>query len=266
MYGHIRTASCLLACVARVPSHVASRHGWEHVCLSAEASCAPADEAPEDVFQLSNGPGGGSKHRGAGRDKGAAAVGEEAPLEFDLAPFVSQMRSALEHYQKELAGIRTGRASPGLLEGVMVGESSHGKHVPVRALGTVVVRNPHLLVVEVYNPQDAQPLAEAIQSSPLKLQARVEGLEVLVEVPRLTMDMVERMVRLAGQEAEAARAEVRRARHKALDLAKRVAAGGGVSKEETKRREVQVQVATDKHIAEVDALLRAKETELREKH
>ncbi|GIM14752.1 hypothetical protein Vretimale_17547, partial [Volvox reticuliferus] len=208
--------------------------------------------------------------KGAAAERGRAgpeaAEGEEEVPEFDLSPFTSQMRSALDHLQRELAGIRTGRASPGLLEAVVVPECSHGKHVPLRALGTVIVRNPHLLVVEVYDSQDAQPVATAIQTSPLKLQARVEGSEVLVEVPRLTMDMVERMARLSAQEAEAARAEVRRARHRALELAKRVANAGGVGSEEARRREAQIQAATNQYISEVDALLRAKEKDLREKH
>ncbi|GIL49766.1 hypothetical protein Vafri_6060 [Volvox africanus] len=212
-----------------------------------------------------HGRGGGKGERGGRGASEAAEEAEEIP-EFDLAPFASQMRSALDHLQRELAGIRTGRASPGLLEAVVVPECSHGKHVPLRALGTVVVRNPHLLVVEVYDSQDAQPVATAIQTSPLKLQARVEGSEVLVEVPRLTMDMVERMAKLSAQEAEAARAEVRRARHRAMELAKRVANAGGVGSAEAKRREAQIQAATNQYIAEVDAVLKAKEKDLREKH
>lgn len=61
------------------------------------------------------------------------------------------MTEALAHLRRELAGIRSGRASPGLLEHVVVGEASHGRHVQLHKLGTVVARNPQLLVVEVYD-------------------------------------------------------------------------------------------------------------------
>ncbi|GLC45806.1 hypothetical protein PLESTB_001153800 [Pleodorina starrii] len=301
MYGRVRTGTSLVAWAARAaPSHAPTGQGLVPTVLAGcplEACCSLGAKQPSSLAALTGiweplaacrrdawspllqqqvatfASKGAAKHgrggKAAGGGKGAAdkVAGEEAEVpEFDLEPFVGQMRASLEHLQRELAGIRTGRASPGLLEGVVVADSSHGSHVPLRGLGTVVVRNPHLLVVEVYDPQDAQPVATAIQTSPLKLQARVEGSEVLVEVPRLTMDMVERMAKLAGQEAEAARAEVRRARHRALELAKRVAAAGGVSSEEARRRETQIQAATNQYIGEVDSMLKAKEKDLREKH
>ncbi|KAG2433669.1 hypothetical protein HXX76_008040 [Chlamydomonas incerta] len=178
------------------------------------------------------------------------------------------MGEALDQLRRKLAGIRTGRASPGLLESISVearsSGSSHGPHVPLRVLGTVVARGPQLLVVELYEKEDAEAVAKAIQNSPVKLQARAEGGEVLVPVPRLTMEMVERFTKLAAQEAEAARKTVRAVRHRALERVKLCNTGGPV--DELKRMEQQVQVVTDKHIKEVDSLLRAKDKDLREHH
>eukprot|EP00198_Chlamydomonas_reinhardtii_P013707 XP_001703044.1 predicted protein [Chlamydomonas reinhardtii] len=181
--------------------------------------------------------------------------------EWDIEPFVTQMGEALDHLRRKLAGIRTGRASPGLLEAVSVearsSGSSHGPHVPLRVLGTVVARGPQLLV-------DDKAVAKAIQNSPLKLQARAENGEVLVPVPRLSLEMVKGFVKLAAQEAEAARKAVRAVRHRALEQAKLCNTGGPAG--ELKRMEQQVQALTDKHIREVDGLLRAKERDLQEHH
>ncbi|KAG2438450.1 hypothetical protein HYH02_010905 [Chlamydomonas schloesseri] len=178
------------------------------------------------------------------------------------------MGEALDHLRRKLAGIRTGRASPGLLEAINVearsSGSAHGPHVPLRVLGTVVARGPQLLVVEVYDKEDAQAVAKAIQNSPLKLQARAENGEVLVPVPRLSLEMVERFAKLAAQEAEVARKAVRAVRHRALERAKLCNTGGPA--DELRRMDAQVQAATDRHIKEVDGLLRAKEKDLREHH
>ncbi|PNH06039.1 Ribosome-recycling factor, partial [Tetrabaena socialis] len=211
--------------------------------------------------------GGGGKHKAAGarggKDAaGAAADDEESVVEFDITPFASEMSGAVDHFRHELSGIRTGRASPGLLEAVTVHAPSHGSHVPLRALGTVVARSPQLLVVEVYSKDDAEHVATAIRDSPLKLQARVEGGEVLVEVPRMTLEMVQRMVRLAAQEAESARAAVRRVRHRALEAARRATGGD----DQQRRREQQVQATTDQYVREVDTALKDKEKALKELH
>ncbi|PNW76326.1 hypothetical protein CHLRE_12g545177v5 [Chlamydomonas reinhardtii] len=208
----------------------------------------------------------GGKQGGKGAKEAVQAPQEVQ--EWDIEPFVTQMGEALDHLRRKLAGIRTGRASPGLLEAVSVearsSGSSHGPHVPLRVLGTVVARGPQLLVVELYDKEDDKAVAKAIQNSPLKLQARAENGEVLVPVPRLSLEMVKGFVKLAAQEAEAARKAVRAVRHRALEQAKLCNTGGPAG--ELKRMEQQVQALTDKHIREVDGLLRAKERDLQEHH
>jgi hypothetical protein len=80
------------------------------------------------------------------------------------------MSDAVAHFGRELAGIRSGRAAPGLLEHLTVDSSQHGPHVALRALGTVVARGPQLLAVELYDRADAKAVAAAIERSALRLQ------------------------------------------------------------------------------------------------
>ncbi|GFR48091.1 hypothetical protein Agub_g9778, partial [Astrephomene gubernaculifera] len=299
MYGGVRNGAAVLARVARATRLASLTDGHDRLIalaaqdgsrlaaigslgsplsgwgLDAFGGCSSVSHMTQQVAAFAS-KGGGKhgkgkdKHGGGNKGSAAAATSGEADVEappFDLSPFDSDMSTSLAALSRELAGIRTGRASPGLLEAVEVEASSRGGvHVPLRALGTVVARNPQLLVVELYDKEDAPAVAAAIEKGPLKLQARVEGNEVMVAVPRLSMDMVERMIRLAGQEAEHARAAVRRVRHRAMDFAKKSSSAGGVGHDEGKRREQEVQALTDRYIREIDSLLKAKEKNLRENH
>jgi ribosome recycling factor len=220
------------------------------------------------------------------------------------------MKTAIEHYSHELAGVRTGRANPGLIENLQVpvdtpaaagpaaaggGGSGGGQqqqqqqqqhhhghaHVPLRALGTVTVRDPQTLAVSVYDPAMAGAVARAIQNSPLSLSAVPGGGgggggagssgagEVLVRLPRMTREVVERMVKLVHAEGEDALVSVRRARQKGLDAAKRAHGGskGGNNNNkgsELQRAEKAVAALVEKYTGEVERLRRLKDKELRE--
>lgn len=222
------------------------------------------------------------------------------------------MKAALEHYSHELAGVRTGRANPGLIENLPVltesppSSSSSGSggdnnksssrhhqpqhhghtHVPLRALGTVTVRDPQTLAVSVYDPAMAGAVARAIQNSPLGLSAVAGGgadgatggsgkkqqqqsSEVLVRLPRMTREVVERMVKLVHAEGEGALVSIRRARQKALDAAKRAyggggGGGGGNKSSDLQRAEKAVAALVEKYNGEVERMKKLKDKELRE--
>jgi ribosome recycling factor len=225
------------------------------------------------------------------------------PLTHKHTPKSSLMKSAVEHYTHELAGVRTGRANPGLIENLQVavegggggggsgggGSGSHHSHhphghVPLRALGTVTVRDPQTLAVSVFDPSMAGAVARAIQNSPLGLAAAPAGSgdggggnscggggEVLVRLPRMTREVVERMVKLVHAEGEEALVSIRRARQRALEAAKRAygsAGSGGSSKSgkssEQQRAEKAVQTLVDKYTAEVERMKKLKDKELRQ--
>jgi ribosome recycling factor len=218
------------------------------------------------------------------------------------------MKAALEHYSHELAGVRTGRANPGLIENLPVltesppssssggggggggNDKSHHQpqqhghaHVPLRALGTVTVRDPQTLAVSVYDPAMAGAVARAIQNSPLGLSAVAGGgdgttggkkqqqsSEVLVRLPRMTREVVERMVKLVHAEGEGALVSIRRARQKALDAAKRAygggggGGGGGNKSSDLQRAEKAVAALVEKYNGEVERMKKLKDKELRE--
>jgi ribosome recycling factor len=171
------------------------------------------------------------------------------------------MAAAIDHLQHELAGVRTGRANPGLLESLPVDHL--GERRPLKALAAVTVRNAQVLAVSVFDPDDAAAVVKAIRDSPLALHAAAEGGELLVRLPRLTSEAVEKLVKLVHQEAEAAHVSVRRARARALDALKKAYGAGAGSADERKRHEKGVQRLHDKYVAEVDRHRKAKDDELR---
>jgi ribosome recycling factor len=180
------------------------------------------------------------------------------------------MGKALDHLRAELAGLRTGRASPGMLEHLPVpgaygdggGGDSSGAHAPpLRALAATTARDAHMLVVTPFDPATLPALEAALRDGPLALQPqRSSGGELVVPVPPPTKDAAAGMLKVARAAAEAARAAVRHARRSGMEAAKAAHA----AEDDRRVVEKQVQRLTDEHTATVDKLVAAKEKALSE--
>lgn len=131
---------------------------------------------------------------------------------------------------------------------------AYGEKVPLKAVGTVSVRSPQLLVVTLFDPTIADSVASAIEQSPLKLNPRSEGQEILVPVPAPTSDTLAAMGKMCKAEGESTKVSVRHTRKLAMDAAK----GMDVSEDETRRMEREVQGLTDTFIEEADKLVASK--------
>ncbi|PSC69617.1 ribosome recycling factor [Micractinium conductrix] len=166
------------------------------------------------------------------------------------------MERALGHMQGELANIRTGRASPGMLDHLKV--DVYGDRMPLKACGSVSVRDPQLLAVTVFDSDAVPAVVKAIAESPLKLNPRAEGQEVLVPIPRPTAETLAAMIKVCRAEAENAKVSVRHARKAAMDAAKKLA-----SEDERKRVEKEVQKLTDDYIAQVESVMTKKEAAIK---
>lgn len=200
------------------------------------------------------------KHKAADTDDEDSQAGASSQPEFDPEPIERLMQQAVDHLQQELAGVRTGRAHPGLLENLLVDAS--GDHIPIKGCGTVTVRNPQLLAIVLFDPSLSKPVEKAIRNSPLSLNPTTEGSEVLVQLPRMTQETIDRMIKLVHMEAEGAHQSIRRARQKGMDAVKK--AYKSASEDDKKRQEKEVQRLHDHYMAEVDKLKKVKDAELRE--
>ncbi|EFN54273.1 hypothetical protein CHLNCDRAFT_135841 [Chlorella variabilis] len=168
----------------------------------------------------------------------------------------SLMERALAHLQGELSNIRTGRATPGMLDHLKV--DVYGDRLPLKACGSVSVRDPQLLVITVFDVDAVPSVVKAVSESPLRLSPRAEGQEVLVPIPRPTIESLEAMMKVCKVEGEQAKVSVRHARKLAMDAAKKLG-----SEDERKRVEREVQKLTDEYVREVEGAVQRKEKSIK---
>ncbi|WP_049757190.1 ribosome recycling factor [Ammonifex degensii] len=172
------------------------------------------------------------------------------------------MKKAVEHFKKDLAAIRTGRASPALLEKVMV--DYYGVPTPVNQLATITAPEPRLLVIQPWDRSIINEIEKAILKSDLGLTPNNDGQVIRLILPQLTQERREELVRVARKRAEEARVAIRNIRREANDELKEKQKKENVSEDEIKRLQGEVQKLTEKYIKEVDNLLAAKEKEIME--
>ncbi|KAJ9532031.1 hypothetical protein QJQ45_003765 [Haematococcus lacustris] len=194
----------------------------------------------------------------AGKQKGKKEDSEEADVEPpDLKLLARTMDAALADFQKELSKFTSGRVSPQMLEVLPVAVAEH-KHVPLKSCATVAVRSINKLAVSPYQPAHLHAIAEALRTSPLKLQANVVGPEIEVPVPRPSLEMVSNTSKLASQEAVKWKHVISGMQARALD-----AINKGVPQEDARHRQLQEvkKMLTDR-TKRIDELVKQKRAEL----
>ena len=179
-----------------------------------------------------------------------------------LAEMERKMKATLQDLSSDLGSLRTGRASPALLDKIMV--EYYGALTPLNQLATVSAPEPRQLLIKPYDAASAGQIANAIMKSDLGLQAIKDGQTVRVSVPHLNEDRRKEMVKLAGKKAESHKVAVRNVRRDANDHLKRMEKDGTLSKDDLARHEAEVQKITDRIIHEIDAMRAAKEAEILE--
>ncbi len=183
-----------------------------------------------------------------------------AATTFDLGDVKRRMQGAINALKHELGTLRTGRASPSLLEPIRV--DAYGSHMPINQVATVSVPEPRLLSVQVWDRGMVHAVEKAIRDSDLGLNPMTEGQVIRLRIPEMTEERRRDLVKVAHKYAEEARVAVRHVRRDGLDLLKKLKKDGALGEDEERRQEEQVQKATDQAIAEIDALLAAKEKEI----
>jgi len=178
----------------------------------------------------------------------------------DLAELKRRMHGALVVLKQELGGLRTGRASPHLLEPVQV--DAYGTHMPLNQVATVGVPEPRLLTVQVWDKSLVHAVEKAIINANLGLSPATEGQVLRLRIPELNEERRKELVKLAHKYAESARVGVRHGRRDGLGVLKKLEKDHKISEDDHKHEADLVQKATDQAIAEVDQALATKEKEI----
>jgi ribosome recycling factor len=173
-----------------------------------------------------------------------------------------RMDSALETLRREFAGLRTGRASPGLLEPVKV--EAYGTEMPITQVGTINVPEPRMITVQVWDRAMVGAVERAIRDSGLGLNPGSDGQLVRVPIPQLTAERRNELAKAAGRYAEGARVAIRGVRRDGMDQIKTFEKKHEIGEDEMKDWSDQVQKLTDAYIKRIDDALAEKDKEIRQ--
>ena len=185
-----------------------------------------------------------------------------AAIEDFLADAKRRMDKSIEATHHEFNSIRTGRASPALLDRVTI--DYYGTPTPLKSLASISAPEPRLLVVQPFDPGAIKNIERAIQESDLGLTPSNDGKVVRLPIPSLTEERRKDLVKVVRRVAEDGKVAIRNVRRDIMQHLKELVVNGEVGDDEVRRAEQQVQKITDDHTKSIDDLLKVKEAEIME--
>jgi len=188
---------------------------------------------------------------------------EEGPMINEITNDCEEgMKKAVDAFKRDLAKIRTGRASTSMLDGIRV--DYYGTPTPVNQVATVAVVDARLITIKPWEKNMIPVIDKAIRASDLGLNPVPDSDLVRVPIPPLTQERRRDLAKAVKKQTEDARVAVRAARRDAMDLVKEAEKDGEISEDEKKNGEKKIQELTDKYVATVDEVAAAKEKEIME--
>jgi ribosome recycling factor len=179
-----------------------------------------------------------------------------------LKEISSHMDKSVEAVRHEFNAIRTGKASPALLDLVRV--EAYGTTMPLNQLASISAPEPRFLVVQPYDPSQIGAIEKALLASDLGLTPSNDGRIIRLPIPPLTEERRKELVKVAHKVAEEGRVAVRNIRHDANKKAQAVEKEGEISQDEAHRLLKEIQALTDEHVKKIDEVLHHKEQEILE--
>jgi ribosome recycling factor len=185
-----------------------------------------------------------------------------AAIEDFLADAKRRMDKSIETTHHEFNSIRTGRASPALLDRITI--DYYGTPTPLKSLASISAPEARLLVVQPFDPGAIKNIERAVQESDLGLTPSNDGKIVRLPIPPLTEERRKDLVKVVRRVAEDGKVAIRNVRRDVMQHLKELVVNGEVGDDEERRAEQQVQKITDDHTKSIDDLLRVKEAEIME--
>lgn len=180
---------------------------------------------------------------------------------FDTKPYEDKLAQAVEHFQEELKKVRTGRAHPSMLDGVMV--ESYGVMVPLNQAANVTAPEPQQLLVTPFDPTAITAISAAIRDTHgLDLNPSDDGRMIRIPIPPLTEERRQQLVKLVGEKVEDAKIVTRNIRQEALKEAKKLREGKEIGEDDYKMIEKEVDKVIADTQSQVDELAKSKEKDL----
>jgi ribosome recycling factor len=172
----------------------------------------------------------------------------------------TKMQATVDHFKTELKNLRSNRANPGILDGVMV--EIYGAAMRIKELANVTVPESRQLLISPFDPKTAGAIAKGIEKANLNLQPIVEGHIIRINIPPMDEAMRKQIVKQGKQKAEDTKIVIREVRRKNNEAVRKQKADGMITEDVMKKEEKTIQELTDKFCKEVDDLFAAKEKEI----
>ncbi len=173
-----------------------------------------------------------------------------------------KMKKAVEVLKKNFAGVRTGRASPALLDHIKV--EYYGTQVPLKQVASVSVPEPTTLMIQAYDKNAVSEIEKAINKSDLGLPPNVDGGVIRLNLPKLTEERRKELVKVIKKEAEDGKVALRNIRREAMEKLKTAKNKKEMSEDLEKNKEEEIGKIIAKHYEEIDKIFKAKEKEIME--
>ncbi len=182
------------------------------------------------------------------------------PIEDILLEAEEKMIKTEEVVAKEFSGVRTGKASPGLVENIIV--DVYGSQMRIRELAGITTPEPRVLMIQPWDATTLHPIEKAISKSNLGLNPSVDKKVIRIVLPELSTERRSEFVKIVRKMSEDGRVAVRHVRRDALEALKKEGKTGGVTEDQVEQAEKEVQKLTDGYIVKIDAHLAHKEKEI----
>ena len=179
---------------------------------------------------------------------------------FNIQDFSKRMDGAISSLKGEMNKLRTGRANPVMLDGVLV--DVYGQQMPVNQLASVSVPEARQLMLQVWDKANVASIEKAIQKSDLGIMPQVSGQIIYLRVPDLTEERRTEFKKIAAKVAESSRVAIRNVRRDGNEHLKKLEKDGEIGKDEAKTLEADIQTLTDKMIDDVNKILSGKEKDI----
>jgi ribosome recycling factor len=180
----------------------------------------------------------------------------------DNKKVAERMEATLEHLKRDLAGLRTGRASLALLDNVRV--DYYGTHTPLKQVANLAVPESRLITVQPWEPSQIKEIEKAIVNAGLGLTPSNDGKIIRLPIPPLTEERRKELIKVCKKYGEDTKVKLRAVRHEANDELKARQKDGKMSEDDLRKAQADIQKLTDQYTAKIDEALKKKEHEVME--
>ena len=182
--------------------------------------------------------------------------------EINKDDLIKRMDGAINSFNGDLAGLRTGRASTNMVDGILV--DAYGQKMPIDQVGSISVPEARMISVQVWDKGLVIAVEKAIHESGLGLNPQTDGELIRIPIPELNEERREELSKIAGKYAEQSRVAIRNVRRDGMDEIKKIEKDGNVGKDRAVDLSNEVQELTDDYIKKIDEILSQKENEIRQ--